>query len=229
MGIDLMKRVEKVGIVLEKRNIKDIPCQVKLAIDRSGSMDWLYQNNTVQDVVERILAIGMNFDVDKTIDVWAFHTRSFELEPATPKNIDGYVKKHIINKIESGGTAYAPAMEDIINSSVSTQKKGLFGGLFGKKTVATDEYPTLAIFITDGENSDEAQAERLIKASQDKNIYWVLIGIGRSDFFFIRKMGDVYPNCGYFPISDLSAIDDEDLYSEILNDEFSTWIKKFKK
>lgn len=46
MAIDINKRVETVGIVLEKRKMNNIPCQVKLAIDKSGSMQNLYENGT---------------------------------------------------------------------------------------------------------------------------------------------------------------------------------------
>ena len=236
MGIDLSKRVEKVGIVLDKRNIRNIPCQVKLAIDFSGSMSRLYDNGTVQDVVERILAVGMNFDVDKSIDAWAFHNDSLPLAAATEKNIANYVNREIVKKYDMGGTSYAPVMKDIVNSSVevaATKKKGFFSSLFGKKTdevaAPADEYPTLGIFVTDGENDDARQAEAAIVASQDKNIYWVLIGIGNGNFSFINRIADDYPNAGYFPISDITAIDDDDLYEGILNIEFSQWIEKFKK
>ena len=234
MGIDLMKRVENVGIVLEKRNIKNIPCQVKLAIDRSGSMDNLYYNGTVQDVVERILAVGMNFDVDKSIDAWAFHNSSIELKSATEKNIENYVHNEIVKKVSAGGTSYAPVMKDIVKSSVEVAKKktGFFSKLFGKKDeelTTSQEFPTLAIFVTDGENDDERAAEAAIIDSQDKNIYWVLIGIGGGSFRFISEMGEKYPNAGYFPINNISAIDDDDLYEGILNDEFAEWILKFKK
>jgi hypothetical protein len=226
MAINLEKRVEKVGIVLTKREIRNIPCQVKLAIDRSGSMDQLYSNHTVQDVVERILAIGMNIDKDKVIDAWAFHNDSFELTPATEKNIDGYVNREIIRKISAGGTDYAPVMKDIVESS-APYKAGFLGKLFGRKKNSDD--PSLAIFITDGENFDEHLAEKVIKESQDKHLYWILIGIGDANFRFIKYLGDEYPNAGYFKIDDISKISDEDLYDGIICQEFADWVKNFKK
>jgi hypothetical protein len=57
----------------------------------------------------------------------------------------------------------------------------------------------------------------------------VLIGIGNGNFSFINRIADDYPNAGYFPISDISAIDDDDLYEGMINAEFAEWILKFKK
>ena len=224
MSITLDKRQEKVKIILTKRNMNNIPCQVKLAIDRSGSMDRLYNSHVVQDIVERVLAIGLQVDMDGIIDVWGFHNQAKPLVEATIKNIDGYVEKEIVKKMSAGDTSYAPVMKLIVESA-APQPKGLFG-MFGKKASAD---PALAIFITDGENDDERAAEQAIIESQSKDIYWMLIGIGNGNFSFIEKLGNKYPNCGYLPIRDIAKIDDEDLYDGILNDKFAEWVQRFKK
>lgn len=221
MAIDINKRVETVGIVLEKRKMNNIPCQVKLAIDKSGSMQNLYENGTVQDVVERVLAISLKVDQDGTVDVYAFHSSTKEVKSVTLPLMENYVKKEIVDKVGWGGTSYAPAFKAIVESSKA--KKGLFG--FGAKPAD----PTLAIFITDGENDDESAAEKIIKETQSENIYWLLMGIGHANFRFIEKLGEKYPNAGFVPITDISAIDDDDLYSAMLNEELATWFQKFKK
>ena len=51
MAIDLLKR--KVGIVLEKRKLPQVTCEVKFALDISGSMQSLYDNGTVQAVLHK--------------------------------------------------------------------------------------------------------------------------------------------------------------------------------
>lgn len=221
MAIQIEKRVEKVGITLEKKNLKDIQAQVKLAIDRSGSMDHLYHNGTVQDVVERILAVGIQFDLDKTIDVWAFSHKSYPAKTVTLPIMENYVKKEIEHKFPAGSTSYGPVFADILEASKG--KKGFLG--FGKKTAD----PTLVVFITDGENDDERAAEKVINDSQAENVYWLLVGIGRANFRFIEKLGDKYPNCGFVAIDDISTVDDEDLYEALLNDELATWFQTFKK
>ena len=220
--ISLEKRAEKVGIVLQKKQINNIPCQVKLGIDRSGSMDHLYSKGTVQDIVERILAISLNVDMDKSVDVFAFHTKSYPVKPVTVPLVENYVNDEIVNKIRSGGTSYAPCFEQILESSQG--KKGFLG--FGKKQAD----PTLAIFITDGENDDRSESERVIKKSLSENIYWLMVGIGhQGDFSFIKRLGDDYPNVGFITINNIDSIDDDDLYEAMLNDELAAWFKKFKK
>jgi hypothetical protein len=227
MGIQIEKRAEKVGIILAKKKINNIPAQVKLGIDKSGSMDHLYEDGTVQDVVERILAVGMKFDMDQSIDVFAFHNRSFPVKTVTFPIMENYVKKEIEQKIGWGGTSYSPCLKDIRDSSQGEKgKKGFFG--FGKTTDKPAD-PTLAILITDGANDDESDSEIIFKESQAENIYWLLVGIGRERFSFIRKMGDKYPNVGFVAIDDISKIDDDDLFEALLNDELAAWFKKFQK
>lgn len=223
MALNLEKQAEKVGLVLTKRGINDIPCQVKLAIDRSGSMDGLYYDGTVQQVVERILAIGMKVDKDKSIDVWAFHHDSLPANPATVPFIEGYVRREI-EKFSSGATNYGPVMEDIVKAQ--QQKTGFLGKLFGKPK-PVEASPTFVVFVTDGENSDEHEAEQVIKSSQDQNIYWQLVGIGHANFRFIERMGDKYPNCGFVAIDDIADISEDKLYEKLINDEFAAWVKKF--
>lgn len=227
MAIDIQKRVEKVGIVLAKKQMKNIQAQVKLAIDRSGSMDGLYRNGTVQDVVERMLAIGMTFDMDKSLDVWAFHNESFPVKTVKLPIMENYVRKEIEQKISSGGTSYAPVLNDIIEDSKgSAGSKGFLG--FGKREAKAGD-PTLVIFITDGENDDPHEAETTIRKAQSENIYFLLVGIGRANFRFIESMGDKYPNVGFIAIDDISTVDDEALYEALLNDELATWFQKFSK
>jgi hypothetical protein len=234
MSIDLEKQVKKASIVLEKRGIAKIPCQVKLAIDKSGSMDSLYRANVVQKVVERVLAISMNVDMDGTVDIWAFHNDSLPAKAVTADKIDGYVNREIMNKFNWGGTSYAPVMEDILQESCGSnmqKAKSFLGGLFGKPSTTAVNVagadPILAILITDGENDDKSSTEDVIKNSQGQNIYWQLIGIGGSRFPFLDSMGEKYPNCGFVGIGNIDRIDDEDLYSAIINEEFASWIKKF--
>jgi hypothetical protein len=220
MAIDLSKKVEKVGIVLEKRKIKkDITCQVKFAIDKSGSMSDLYYNGTVQKVVEQMLAIGMTFDKDKQIDMWAFTDNSYSLPTVNEHNIENYVIKHIEKKVEYGGTSYAPVLTEIINDS--KEKKGFLG--FGKKPAEH----TLVIFVTDGENSDISQSQKVLgNIEESSNIYWLMVGIGKSSFSFIRKMGEKLENVGFIEIKDISHMSDEALYEALLSDELASWFAK---
>jgi hypothetical protein len=143
----------------------------------------------------------------------------------------GFVNTEIVKKVSAGGTQYGPVMQDIIDDSAPQSKSSagsLLTSLFGKQTKSEKRDPTLAIFITDGENSDRTSAKTIFKESLNKDIYWVLIGIGHSDFSYIQNIGDDFPNATFLPIDDIKSIDDEDLYDGIICEEFAQWVSKFK-
>ena len=108
--IDLTK---KAGIVLEKKKLTGVKAEIILAIDKSGSMNSLYKNGTVQQLVERLLGIGMNMDANKEMNVFQFNNGSNFVGTATEANHSTFVMD---NKMTvSGGTKYAPVMEMIVS------------------------------------------------------------------------------------------------------------------
>jgi len=233
MAIDLLKK--KVGIVLEKRKLPQVTCEVKFALDISGSMQRLYENGTVQNLTDRLLAVASRFDDNGEMEVWTF-TSDFDSAPTVTESMhEGYIDKHILRNdsiYKWGGTSYAPVMIDIINQSFTEEKvtktqieekPGFLGKLFGAKpTVSVVEsveitnrnpkFPIFVPFVTDGDNSDHDQTERVIRECADKNIYWMMVGIGRESFSWLKKMADKYPNVGFVKIDELEKISDEDFY-----------------
>lgn len=223
--IDLTK---KAGIVLEKKNLVGVQAQIVLAIDRSGSMMTEYHDGTVQEIVDRLLGIGMNMDVDKSIDVFAFDHEARHVGVATQSNHSNFVRD---KKMTVGGsTNYAPVMNMIINEhSNKPASKGFLG--FGKKEATVAEHPVLVFFITDGDNFDKSETERLIKQCSNQPIFWQFVGIGRAGFAFLDKLdnmgGRVIDNANFFKVPDVRKISDEQLYDNIL-DEFPSWLKEAK-
>ncbi len=65
--IDLQKK--SVKIVLEKKQLTKVTARIGLVLDITGSMRQLYKNGTVQNVVERILAVADQFDDNGLLDV----------------------------------------------------------------------------------------------------------------------------------------------------------------
>jgi hypothetical protein len=74
--IDLVKRAEKAGISLSKRNLSGLRGAVRLYVDHSGSMEFPdardYSNGNVQRLVERALGYAFQLDSDGQIPVIAF-------------------------------------------------------------------------------------------------------------------------------------------------------------
>lgn len=94
-SIDLRKKI--VQITLEKKKMSHVAARVGLVLDISGSMQPLYKNGTVQEVVERILAVACKFDDNATLDVWIYDNEFSRLTPATEGDFNQYVERNILN------------------------------------------------------------------------------------------------------------------------------------
>lgn len=250
--ISLEKRQATLKLSLEKASVEDkIKLRVGAALDISGSMNGLYRNGDVSDFVGKLIPFGLTFDDNGELDMWAFDHGSQELPVATAKVYDDYVGKCMSGISISGGTAYAPVMQDIYNEyfgnthrSTKTVMKeeerpsgGFLGKLFGKKEVVqvptkvvefapnTTGLPAVVFFLTDGENSDVRATRQLLEQNRDTPVYWFMVGLGRSRFDFLRDIADEYPNVDFISIDDLK-LSDEALYSKLLAGEFGQWANK---
>lgn len=261
-----LKKNAKISLEKKGINTETEKVNVVLALDLSGSMSRMYADGLVQQVVERILAIGLNMDKDKQIDVYLFGAGHYHVGNAHERNYSNYVKDEILSKHSlEGSTNYAGVMKMISeafvgevdgfsedssnlnstsNSSSSVKPKGLFGKLFGKKVVeevvdsvneivnidTTKKDATIVFFITDGDNFDQAETETFIKAVSKHSIFWQFVGIGTTNFKFLKKLdgglgGRVIDNANFFQLNDISKISDSELYDRIL-DEFPSWLKE---
>lgn len=229
-NIDLKKKA--VEIVLTKRQLPTPPsCDVALAVDISGSMSNEYRDGLVQDVVERCLAIATKFDQDGKMDVWTFNNSSSYVGTVTEKQIDGFVQRDIVNnpRVDKwGGTSYAPVLSQINEHFFgATKKTGFFGGLFGKKEAEPKSNPVFVMFITDGENNDNAQFIKLLNEFRSRNIYIQIVGIGDGDLTSVQQTAEDEPNVGFCQIINVRGVSDELMIEQLVQQEFVDWIKKF--
>lgn len=224
MGIELKKQAATV--VLTKRGLTSPPgAQVGLAIDISGSMNDEYRDGIVQDVVERCLALAMSFDLDKKLDVWTFDNGADYIGSVNEGQIDGFVHRDIMNngKISKwGGTSYGPVLS-IIDKFFFGSSSGLFG-MFAKKP---SKDPVFIMFITDGENSDTAKFQAILRDFRSKNIYIQIVGIGNANLSYVKQIADAEPNVGFCQIADVRKLSDEQMMEQLVQTEFVEWIKKF--
>jgi hypothetical protein len=222
--IDLTKKVK---VVLEKKKIFGEKAQIVIAVDISGSMYSRFSTGKVQELLTRLLAIGMNMDDDKAIDVFAFNTGGYSIAQATEHNIEGFVNNVFLRKVSvSGGTKYAPVMSDIVKKFGNT---GGIGKFFGMKRSAPVSVPTFVFFITDGDNFDKPETEKLIKDAANQAIFWQFVGIGSERFEFLQKLDDLsgrlIDNADFFAVNDISSISDDELYDRLLT-EVPSWLKE---
>jgi hypothetical protein len=203
--------------------------QVVLVTDRSGSMNHLYKDGTVQRTVERILPFGLAFDDNGEVDSYAFHNKYYELEPITLNNLNGYVPNHL-GKISYGGTSYAPVLKEINRKyTKNSSKKSLLDVFRGVSNDSPMDYPVYVIFITDGENDDKAETDEIIRELSGKGVFIQFIGVGSDNFKYLNNLdnlsGRKLDNVNFFRIDDLNEFSDDQLYLGLMM-EYPDWYKQ---
>lgn len=236
MGIDLEKEVQRVKIVLDKIGFEE-KVQVVLALDISGSMSYMYRTGIVQELVERLLAIGINMDANEEIDVFLFGENAHHASAAYKTNINGFVNDKIRKRFPlESSTYYSPVMKMIAKEFTPKQAaapKSFIGKLFGKSTPAVEvnHEPVVVFFITDGANGDTSETETFIKQISDRPIFWQFVGIGNANFSFLEKLdemgGRTVDNANFFDAGDISDISNDTLYNRILK-ELPSWHAEVK-
>jgi len=238
------EEVRRVGFVLQKQGIHErIPAQVGLNIDVSGSMQDLFVAGAVQSALERILPVALYFDDDGRIDTWVFSDgdKVASIAQATAENYPDYVAREItgnasLGGVLWGGTDYGP----VIRSNLLTyglmeehQPQGLLGMIFGRRRDILGEetrsgVPAINYFLTDGENSDIESAWRVLDQAEqaESQIYYVMVGIGNSQFEFLRRAAESFPNVGFVSVDDLGQfVGSDDAYEKLLPTELCAWLK----
>lgn len=224
--LDLRK--EKVLDLKKKKGLQGQKAAVILVLDYSYSMQPLYNNGKVQELVERILPLGLAFDDNGEVDFYLFHSGSIKVpENITMENVFGYINKRVIGKYEMGGTNYAPVINNVIDQFFPRSGGRFFGLGKPKRKEGTIEDPVYVIFITDGENGDENATEDAIRQASKHGIFFQFIGIGDQQFYFLQKLDDLrgrnIDNANFFTVPDLARKSDDELYELMLN-EFPSFI-----
>lgn len=203
----------------------------------------------MQEAFDRILAIAANLDDDGSMEVYAFSNASWRLPDADLSEYGQYIQSNIVNNgsINWGGTSYAPVLTEVVSAysgrlaaianAVQQQATSLFGkvsSFFGKKEdpkpaedakSLIEVTPAVVYFFTDGDNSDEyATREVISRAATNKYpIYFVMVGVGTSQFTTLRRLADEFDNVGFVSFTS-ATMDDETAYNSIVSDEFVRWL-----
>lgn len=211
--MDIIQKKEVVSTVVRQAGLSGQKARTILAIDRSVSIQDLYDNGTMQEVVENSGAIALELDDDGKLEVLVFSDGVTSIaEPLTKDNYVGYVNRNI-SDIDYGGTSYSPVINAVIAKTGATQskiitymKKAKKGGFFGfgakdtsKETRETvfihpsgkTSIPTLLLLVTDGDNDDTDKISAL-QAFIDTSKHPIFIacllvnGKPKPDFKFIK-------------------------------------------
>lgn len=194
-------------------NLSKHTARVAVCLDYSGSMAPMYRSGEVQEVLQRLFPIALQFDDDGQLEVWAFESRFTRLEPMTLNNFETYVKSEVIPNCQYGGTRYAPPLQDILKKHFSEEPA---------------QIPTFVIFITDGANSDRGQTDQIIRQSSAMKIFIQFVGIGPvDDFDYLMKLDDLdgrqCDNTGFIRVKDMLGIPTDKLYNCLL-EQYIPWL-----
>lgn len=219
--IDMSKSAENLNKVLidmskgSKIDMTKHVARVALAMDYSGSMDRLYYNGSVQNVITRLLPIALKFDDNGELESWLFSNQEERLSAVNVNNYENYVQKVMMKaRMSMGGTNYAPALKDMVKYY---------------KDIEPSSVPAFIIFITDGENFDKAETNKIIKELSNYNIFVQFIGIGNEKFTYLKSLdnmeGRVHDNTGFIAVKDMNKMTDGELYTELLR-QYKDWLNK---
>ena len=215
----LISLVKPLKVELEKRNLQNIVARVALVLDKSGSMDDSYEDGTVQEIVNKILPIAVQFDDNGDLDFWIY---ADEAERRPSVNMQNY------------------------ETAVSSTQKGFFKAIFSSFGIGNNEpvvmkevieeyknsdLPAYIIFITDGGiYKTEAIKKLLIEASK-LPFFWQFVGVRGSNYGILEHLDTMesryIDNANFFALDDFKSVSNSELYSRLLN-EFPTWLKEIK-
>ena len=211
--LDLTKALE---LNLAKAQIfTPIIMAVKLAVDKSGSMQDEFQCGWVQDTLDLFLAAAMKFDDDGKMEIGFFNT-SFDRTPdMTVDDAHNYISKNRITA--NGGTCFAGAIKGLKGQAT---KRGLFG--FGAAKPVT---PTYLALITDGANNDKREFEAQLDSLENTFVQIVAIGNG-CDERYLDAIAAKYGTVEVLYIPNPKAVDQNKFYELLLNEEFKAFATK---
>ncbi len=98
----LVPIAKKAEAALKQMGLGEHVAAVALVLDISGSMNAMFEDGTVQKVIERVMGLGLNFDDNGAIDIFAFAMDAFDLGEITPdkfSNAAEGVKKSVHSKL----------------------------------------------------------------------------------------------------------------------------------
>lgn len=240
----LVTLVKQTGVILEKKGLN--PNSYKAAVvgtfDFSGSTEMkpnqLYSDGTMQRISDLGFAAGLVFDDDGEVPFSLFHNTAIDCGNVNLGNCNGFVSRVIQGK-RMGGTSYVAALRWIVDQagfgSVNLGSVGSAGGGWFKKgsgsslsVKATAQYPTYALFVTDGEPQDGEQAAEYLTLMSQLPIFVQFVGVGHHHFQYLKKLDDLggrlIDNAGFFDAKDVG--NDQNRMLEKMLEEFPDYYAK---
>ena len=216
----LVDITKKSLISLEKNNLLDIKARVALVLDYSGSMSQQYKSGEVQQVLNRIMPLALNFDDDGSFECWAFAEKALRLNDVSLDNLNSYIAS------EQGGYKKWNAGAGYNNEPAVLEEVLRY---FNKESPS--DLPVYIVFISDGGVSEARKIKKILQEASSQPIFWQFVGIGGRNYGVLEKLdtmeGRVVDNCNFFKIDNIESISESMLYDFLLQ-EFPIWLTEAK-
>lgn len=214
---------------VQKAGLDGQEAKVVLVLNVSGSMHGIFKNGVMPRACERLLALGIRFDTSRSINVFIFDSKDYEVGELHESQFVGYVDRETIAEYRRvwGGTQYAGVMKRIENKY--SPEPGLLKRFL--KSPDPNPGPVYVMFVTDGDNGDKGEAEQVMGRVSKKPIFWQFVGIGNLSFRFLERLntmpGRTIDNTNFFKLNDWDEVSDEELYQRMFG-KFPTWLRSAK-
>ncbi|MBD3878380.1 MAG: VWA domain-containing protein [Quinella sp. 1Q5] len=211
----LISLVKPLKVELEKRNLLDVVARVALVMDISGSMNQSYKDGTVQEIVNKILPVAVQFDNNGELDFWVYGT-SCQRRP--PVNMSNYKQAVPENWRELRSALGGSNNEPVVMREVVAEYE-------------TSQLPAYVIFVTDGGIYKTGEIKRLLINASYLPIFWQFVGVRGEGYGILENLdnmrGRYVDNADFFALDDFMDVPNPELYSRLLN-EFPSWLKACK-
>ena len=213
---ELVSLAKPIMVQLEKKNLTNTIARVGLVMDITGSMYMAYKNGVVQEIVNKILPLAVQFDDDGQLDFW-YYAKTFEHRPAV--DLGNYQTavpdnwKDVMNNL--GGTNNEPeVLRDVIEFYRGSSQ------------------PVYIIFITDGGIAKKGEIKKLMKQASEMPIFWQFVGVDGSNYGLLENLdeleGRYVDNAGFFAMDDFMSVSNDELYDRLLS-EFPVWLNEARR
>lgn len=215
--LDLGKKFE---LNLQKVGFTQVPTmRVRLATDKSGSMDSLFRNGFVEKTIELFMGVASKFDDNAELEYSFFNTSADSMKSV---GLSNYKRMGIPSA--GGGTNYMPVLNELMESG--KKATGVFGKLFGGAgKTSSNEPPVYIGFITDGEPNDLNETLDAIREASSSPNFIQFIVLGNTVNKRILDELAKNPNVSYHIIPNPMSMTVDELYEAIANTKLLDWYK----
>ena len=189
----MVSLAKPIKVQLEKKRLTDCVAKVALVMDISGSMSGSYGNGTVQEIVNKVLPLAVQFDDDGELDFWYYGSRCQRMDSVNLYNYENAVPETWSNLMASLG--YGNNEPDVMQEVIDEYQYS--------------EIPAYVIFVTDGGVCQEKQIKKLLKTASDFPIFWQFVGVSGSNYGVLKRLDDMkgrrIDNADFFALDDFSG------------------------